>query len=167
MTTHATTGDGFTWTAHPARERPWRAALGIALILSFVAALWLEFASPWWAAFALVVLLASLNRFFLPSRFAIDAKRITARYPMRTQQMNWIDVRRFMHDANGGYLSTRARASRMDGFRGMHLLLGHEPEQVIAIIDSHLATARQSESSGSSQPAQADRTSLPARGAAA
>lgn len=167
MTTHATTGDVFKWTAYPARERPWRAALGIALILAFAAVLWLEFSSPWWAMFGLAVLLASLNRFFLPSRFAIDAKGITARFPMRTQRMSWADVRRFVHDANGGYLSTRARASRLDGFRGMHLLLGAEPEGIITLIDSHLATARQQELIGGPLPAQAGREALPARGAVA
>jgi hypothetical protein len=167
MTTHATTGDGFTWTAYPARERPWRAALGIALILAFAAVLWLEFFSPWWAVFGLVVLLASLNRFFLPSRFVIDAKGITARFPMRTQHMNWADVRRFMHDANGGYLSTRARASRLDGFRGMHLLLGTKPERVITLIDSHLARARVQEPIGGQRSSQAGCAVLPARGAAA
>ena len=40
-----------------------------------------------------------------------DADGITARYPLRSQRCRWADVRRFMADAHGGYLSTRSRRS--------------------------------------------------------
>ena len=33
------------------------------------------------------------------------------------QRLRWPDVRRFVHDAHGGYLSTRARPSTLDAFR--------------------------------------------------
>lgn len=122
------------WTACPARERPLAAIGAVAIILAISAATWLSF-GPAWAAGATIVLIAALNRFFFASEFSMDAEAITARYPLRRQQLRWADVRRFVHDRHGGYLSTRARPSRLDGYRGMHLLFGSDRGAVIEAIE--------------------------------
>ncbi len=89
-----------------------------------------------WAALSLALLFATLNRFFLPSRFAIDGEGITARYPLTRQRFLWTDVRRFVHDRRGGYLSRSRRASRLDAFRGMHVLFGRHGDEVAESIRS-------------------------------
>jgi hypothetical protein len=85
----------------------------------------------------------SLNRFFLPSRFSIDAHGITAQFPLRRKHLRWRDVRRFLHDQHGGYLSTRSRASRLDAFSGMHLMFGQQREEVMQRIRAGMAAASQ------------------------
>ena len=129
----------FTWQAHPARERVGAAALAIGLIGAFAGAVGLSFQSPVWAAVALLVLLAALNRFFFPSRFVINADGISARYLLRTQQLNWHNVRRFVQDDRGGYISTRAKRSWLDAYRGMHILFGTQRETVIKRIRARLS----------------------------
>ncbi len=129
----------FSWSAHPARERRGAAIAGLAIVAAFAAAVWVAFGSVSWAAFSAVVLIATLNRFFFVSRFDIDAEGITAHFPLRTKRFRWADVRRFVVDANGGFLSPRAKRTRLDAWQGLHVLFGSEREPVIERIRSHVA----------------------------
>jgi hypothetical protein len=127
-----------TWSAHPARERIREAVFAVVVILTVSTVMYLSFQSIWWGLLAVLVLIVSLNRFFFPSRFKIDPRGITAHYPLRTQFYGWKDVRRFRHDRNGGYLSTRYVDSRFDAYRGMHLLFGNQKEAVVRQIRMYL-----------------------------
>jgi hypothetical protein len=138
----------FHWRAHPAKERPAQAFIGLTLILAVAMAMLVAFRQGALAisagqsvALALVstaVLLLTQNRFFLPSTFTLDATGITARFPLRTQHMRWADLRRFAHDRHGGFLSTRAARSRLNVRGGMTVFFGRQREQVIAQIRSHM-----------------------------
>ncbi len=129
----------FSWQVHPARERRGAAVATSLIILAVAGAVWASVANWAWAALAVVLLLVGLNRFFFPSRFTIDESGITAKYPLRTLRYRWEDLRRFVCDRHGGYLSTRSRRSRLDAYRGMHLLFGRDREAVIGQIRARLA----------------------------
>ncbi len=129
----------FSWCAHPARERTGPAGAGIVIVAAFAAAVWVAFGSVAWAVFSAVVLVATLNRFYFRSRFDIDAEGITARFPLRTKRFRRADTRRFVVDANGGFLSPRAKPSRLDAWQGLHVLFGRQREPVIERIRAHLA----------------------------
>jgi hypothetical protein len=143
-----------TWTAHPARERVGAAVGTLLTIVAFAGVVYL--ACGWLgpverrvvAGVAGLVLVASLHRFFFPSRFEIDADGITARYLLRTQRFTWSRLRRFTHDQRGGYLSSRGRASRFDAYRGLHILFGDQRERVIERVRSHLADHDRQEHAG-------------------
>ncbi|MHC5024030.1 MAG: hypothetical protein ACYTGG_08970 [Planctomycetota bacterium] len=128
-------GREFSWRAHPARERGARTVAAVVIIAAASGGVVLAAGVPGWsvtlAVVAASVLVLATNRFFFPSRFTIDREGITARYPLRTMHRRWSDLRRFVHDRDGGYLSTRARASRLDGYQGMHILFGDQREAVI------------------------------------
>ncbi len=109
-----------------------------AVILTISLAIYISFRSIWWSSLSLVFLVASLNHFFFPSRFTIDPEGITARYPLRSLRYRWKHVRRFRHDRNGGYLSTRRLPSRFDAYRGMHILFGDQYEAVIRRIRENM-----------------------------
>lgn len=128
----------FSWCAHPAGERTRAAILGLAIVAAIAACVWVAFGSVAWTAFSAAVLVAALNRFFFRSRFAIDADGITARFPLRTQRVRWVDTRRFVVDEHGGFLSARARRSRLDAWQGLHVLFGPQREAVIERIRGHL-----------------------------
>ena len=123
-----------SWRAHPVRQRPGRAVVAIALIAGLGVAAGLMGGGPWWGIAAAAVMLISLNRFFLPSRFVIDAEGITASYPLRRQRMKWVDLRRFGSDRWGGFLSTRARGGWTDSVSGMHVLFAEDHEPIVAAI---------------------------------
>ena len=109
------------------------------IVAAFAAAVWVAFGSGTWAVFSAVVLVATLNRFYFRRRFDIDAEGITARFPLRTKRFRWADTRRFIVDANGGFLSPRAKRSRLDAWQGLHVLFGRQREPVIERIRAHLA----------------------------
>jgi hypothetical protein len=114
--------ESVTWSVHPARERPVPAALAGAAILTLALLCARLGEHPLWGLLALICLFVALNRFFLPSRFTIAPAGLTARHPLRRRHLRWQEVRRFVHDRRGGYLSTRAHPSRLDAFTGIHLL---------------------------------------------
>ena len=128
----------FSWHAHPAGERVGAAVAGSLIVVAAAAAILLSFESLPWSVLALFVLVTALNRFYFRSRFHIDSDGITARYPLRSQRCRWADVRRFMADAHGGYLSTRSRRSWLDAYRGLHILFGRQRAAVIDQIRAHL-----------------------------
>lgn len=119
----ATTGiEPLAWRAHPAADRPAQAVLAIGIILVVAGFVYVTSESIGFALLSVLLLTAALNRFFLPSRFTIDEEGITAAYPLRRLRHKWNELQRFVWDDYGGYLSTRARPSRLDAYRGMHLL---------------------------------------------
>ncbi len=128
----------FSWRAHPAGERVGPAVLGGVGVLGLAASVYVFSGSPAWGAFALVVLTLALNRFFFPSRFEIDGQGITARFPLSTRRLRWDEVRRFVSDRHGGFLSPRPSRSRLDPWRGMHILFGSERQAVVERIRLHL-----------------------------
>ena len=137
-----------TWRAHPAREQPGRTALAVATIAVITVLGVQVMGHPAWAALAIGVLLLSLNRFFFPTRFTIDGEGITASYPFSTQRLNWQQVRRFGHDEDGAFLSSRARKSFLDGFSGMHLIFGNDCSQrqrIVERINEAVSTHKEAE----------------------
>ena len=129
----------FSWCAHPARERTGAAVAGLVTVAAFAGVVWVAFGSAAWAVFSAIVLIATLNRFYFRSRFAIDADGITARFPLRTRRFLWADTRRFVVDDNGGFLSPRAKRTRLDAWTGLHVLFGSQRDAVIERIRAHLA----------------------------
>jgi hypothetical protein len=133
--------DVLTWHVHPARDR-WGATCFVLIVtaaLAWLAADWMN--SFWWAALACLVVGTSLRSFLLPGEFRVDSSGITVRRLMWTRHVPWRDIRRFLHDANGGFISARARSSAMDLFRGMHLLFDGNRESVVAAIERAMAVS--------------------------
>jgi hypothetical protein len=128
----------YSWRAHPARDRRAQASLALTVMLAFCGFVYLAFSSLAWAALSFAILLASLSRFFFPSKFTIDEEGIIANYPLRRVRMKWAHLKGFVHDANGGYLSTRMKPSRLDGYMGMHILFGRHRDAMIERINRQL-----------------------------
>jgi hypothetical protein len=124
-----------SWRVHPARQRIGAAFVASAAILGLALLAALLMQSGWWGVFAAFVLFAALNRFFLPSEFSIDDEGVAARCGWSRRKCRWPDIRRFLHDARGGYISTRSRASALDSFSGIHLIFGDDRDTVVARID--------------------------------
>ncbi len=141
----------FAWIAWPARDHPGRTVVAGAIMVAFAALI-----TSWClrdgislplcilaGVGSLAVLFLALNRFFLVSRFEIDEEGLTARHPLRGRgrRIQWKDVRRFLHDRHGGYLSRRAVRSRFDSWQGVHILWGGDSQKTIDAIRAHLDAA--------------------------
>jgi len=136
----------YAWRVHPARTNMQRTVLGAAVIVvvgAAVAGLSIVegVAAPVAIVLGLVacaVLVLALHKFFFPSRFEIDREGITARHFLSSRRMEWKDARRFLHDADGGYLSMRARRNALDAWQGMHLIFSEDRDRAIEEIQSRV-----------------------------
>lgn len=110
---------------------------------------------------ACAVLVLAANRFYLPSTYTIDDAALTARSFAGTKVIPWKNVRRFLHDSRGGFLSSRARSSWLESMHGVHVLFDADPRrarEAIEAIESHIASARIADYGGAGvPPAEADR----------
>lgn len=123
-----------------------RTAVALIVIAGVAVLVFVMVGHPKWSLPAAMgsaaLLILALNRFFFPSSFSIDEEGITARYLIKTEHRKWSELRRFLHDRNGAFLSTRASRSRLDAFFGVHVLFGERGAEVIEQIRSHWREAR-------------------------
>ncbi len=133
-----TAADVLHWRVHPARERILAASIALAVILVMAALAAAIMHSLGWGLLAVAVQIAALRRFFLPSEYRVDAEGVTASGLWARRQYRWDEIRRFVCDGRGGFLSTRSNSSSLDLFRGMHLVFGENRDAVICRIQSRL-----------------------------
>lgn len=127
-----------TWQVHPARERPVAAVL-VVLVVASLAWLCAELMQHWsWGLLGAAVLLAALNRFFLPTAYRVDADGVTAHLPGRSRHLRWDEIRRFEYDERGGLLSRRRSRSVLDTARSLPLLFNGNCETIAARIGARL-----------------------------
>ncbi|NQU26851.1 MAG: hypothetical protein HQ528_01040 [Candidatus Marinimicrobia bacterium] len=129
------------WQAHPACQNFKKAVFAVAVIAIMALLIGIITGSNLWALFACVILILALQRFFFPSHFIINEKLISANYLLGTKSLQWKYIRRFTHDANGGYLSTRKIASRLDAYRGMHIYFNYNRQLIIPAIEDRIRVA--------------------------
>ncbi len=135
------------WRVHPAAERRGVALLVISLILilSILAGFWMQ-GNFYWSLFAFVVLFLSLEAFFLPSRFELDASGVTVKKPFSRVVRPWDHFRRVGFDRVGITLSPFRRRHWLDSYRSVRLRLsrasgGPTPAEVRGFILAHVDTA--------------------------
>ena len=133
------TPDEFRWTAHPFRERRGAAILALAVLAGFTGASYWASDGSMWGFLAAPVLLVSLNRFFMPSRYEMDATGVTARYALTTRRREWQDVERWAADAHGAILlPKKSGPKKRQRDRGMQILFGTERTAVLDRLRFHL-----------------------------
>ena len=127
-----------SWQVHPARNRPGIAlcAAGVIALAAWICADLMEHFG--WAVLAVVVLVVGANRFFFPTRYELDDEGITARFPLKTSRYRWAELRRFVYDRSGGFLSPRAKRSFLDEYRGISLLFPDDSQEIIQEICNRL-----------------------------
>ena len=125
--------DQISWKVLPARDKKkflifFVTVFGFTILVFFVAGVY-------WALFSLVVLLASLFQFYTPTEYILDDDGITIKRPLYTMKKDWSEFRRVVETQSGIFLSPFSRPSRLDSFRGVHLLIqNREKQEVIEFI---------------------------------
>ena len=130
------------WRAHPARQNFNKTIFAVVVIVILAILIGIITDSILWALFSSVLLILALQRFFFPSHFIMNEKLISANYLLGNKSLQWKYIRRFTHDDNGGYLSTRKYASRLDAYRGMHLYFNEDRTETIKRIEQKIKANR-------------------------
>jgi len=123
--------EAFTWRAHPAREHVGRTFGALLVMAALAVAVAFTAQSAIWGVGSFVLLILFLNRYFLPSRFEMDAEGITARFPLVRRRLEWRDVHQVVTGRLGAWLSPRRRPSFYDP-RGVQVLYGPERDAVVS-----------------------------------
>lgn len=113
--------DRIVWRVHPAAERRGVAAavFGMVLVLSVLAAFWME--GVYWGLFAFAVLFLSLEAFFLPCRFELTEEGVVVRKPFASVSRPWGHFRRVIFDRVGVTLSPFGRRHWLESYRAIRL----------------------------------------------
>jgi len=127
------------WTAHPFMRRRLRGTVTLAAILAVAVLLGTYMRSPFWGAFAAMVLILSLEGFYLPTRYRLDSGGIQVRKAFSRSSMPWEKFRRVYEDGNGLTLSPYRHRSVLEPYRSARLLFdGGEAEAVKAAVRRRL-----------------------------
>lgn len=130
------------WSSHPlAQEPPARSALLCALIAGVSLMAGLTFHGPGYGLISLAVLVGSLSRYFLPTRYRLDAAGVRASHLGRSQMQTWEQIRRADLRRDGVFLSPFPRPSRLDSFRGVYLRFHANRDQVRDFVQAHVPAA--------------------------
>ena len=138
-------GPVLEWTTHPIRRKPWTAAMVTVFILvvSFVVLAATD--SQWFGFIALVVLFASVAKFYLPTRFRVTGRQVIIKGTTQTIKKPWTMFRSFYPDKNGVLLSPFVEPSRLENFRGIYLIFGNNRDEVIAFVKDRITEVKENE----------------------
>jgi len=126
--------DSVGWTAWPAAERPARTAILLLFIAALSVLVGMIGGDVLWAVTGAALLLATLNRWFLPTSYRFDDDDFEAGFPLRRRSIGWKNVRRLVVDPDGGWLSTRRVESRLRAGAGLDLYWGREPDRAMDML---------------------------------
>lgn len=129
------------WTAHPLRRKPLAAVLVTIFILATGFLVFITTQSKTFGTLALVVLFASLAKFYMPTRYRLTDKRLMVKSTTQTLFKNWSQYRSYYPDKNGVLLSPFLTPSRLENFRGLYLLFEQNRDEVIAFVKAHIGTS--------------------------
>jgi hypothetical protein len=91
---------------------------------------------------AFALLLGSVSDYLFPVRYRLNREGVEARGLLFLRRMKWSEVRQVRREAMGVKLSSLARPSRLEAYRGIYLWFeGNEPEVMAAIAHQREAEA--------------------------
>ena len=114
----------------------WAAVVGICVAVG------VSFGGAGYGLLAGVLLGASLGRYFVPTRFELDAEGVIVRFLGQTRRVPWGAVRRVAVGREGVFLSPFAEPSRLDSFRGTLLRFAGNGDEVVSFVQRHTVSAR-------------------------
>ena len=95
------------------------------------------FQSLYLAALSVVVLIASVAPFLLPTHYELTEQGISQRRALRTRARAWTDLRRLAIGRDAALVSPFARPSWLDRYRGFIVLFdGADREAVVDILET-------------------------------
>ncbi len=135
-------GPVLEWITHPVKRKPWTAVAVTVFILAVSFVVLVATESKWFGFFSLVVLFASVSKFYLPTRFRLTVNDVTIKSTTQTMKKPWSMFRSFYVDKNGVLLSPFTQPSRLENFRGLYLIFNENRDEVTAFVRDHLEQER-------------------------
>lgn len=129
------------WRSLPLVDDFPRSLLLVCAVVGICVAVGLSFGDVGYALLAAALVMVSLARYFLPTRFDLDDAGATARFLGQSRRMLWSQVGRVSAQKAGVFLSPFDRPSRLDSFRGVLLRFAGNAEKVVSFVEHQMARA--------------------------
>jgi len=128
-----------SWISHPMKRRPVVAAIVTVFIVTCGILIQISTNTPWFAGLGMVILFASLAKFYFPTRYILTDQGVTVKTTTQSLTKPWKMYRSYYRDKNGVLLSPFAEPSRLENFRGLYLIFDKNGDEVVAVIDKYVA----------------------------
>lgn len=126
--------DLLAWTTHPIKKRPLAAVL-VSLFILLIPFIVLSITSSKIFGFlSLVVLFASVAKFYFPTYFTLTDSEAIIKSSTQTIKRKWSEFRSYYTDKNGVLLSPFVEKSRLENFRGIYLIFNDNGDEVMKIV---------------------------------
>jgi hypothetical protein len=143
-------GPVLEWTSHPVRRRPLvSVAVTLFVLVSGILMYW-STGSNIYTVLTLVVLFASLAKFYFPTTYLLNGKGIHIKTSTQKLFKPWSMYRSFYPDKKGILLSPFIRPSRLENFRGIYLMCADNLDEVRAFVRQHIAAPGKAKSASDS-----------------
>jgi len=127
-------GAVLNWRCHPVKRRPMVSLAVTAFIVLVGLLVYFATDSRGFTVLALVVLFASLAKFFFPTEYRLSDKKIKIKTTTQTLVKEWSMYRSCYSDKNGILLSPFTRPSRLENFRGLYIMFEKNRDEVTAFV---------------------------------
>jgi hypothetical protein len=141
------------WTCHPMKRRPLVTAAVILFVVILAVLVYVITSSRFMTLLALIILFASLAKFFLPTTYRFSDRRIAIKTTTQTLYKEWRLFRSYYPDKNGVLLSPFAGPSRLENFRGIYVMFNENREEVLEVVKSQVQANLEREKLAGSQGA--------------
>jgi len=131
-------GESLQWTSHPLKRRPAVSAVVSGFIIVVAILIYYSTASTGFALLGLVILFASLARFYFPTSYRLSDREIMVKTVTQTLHKDWSLYRSCYPDGNGILLSPFTGPSRLENFRGLYMLFSDNRDEVTAFVRRRL-----------------------------
>jgi hypothetical protein len=126
------------WTSHPVKRRPLLSAVVTLFILLLAILVQTMTSSTLFGVLALVVLMASLTKFYFPTSYQLTDRHVTVKTTLQTLSKDWSIYRSCYPDKNGILLSPFPEPSRLENFRGLYIMFSDNKDEVTAFVKAHI-----------------------------
>jgi len=133
------------WTTHPVKRRPLVSILVTVFVLLVSLIVYYTTMSKMFGVLALIVMFASLAKFYFPTTYRLSDDRITIKTMTQTLHKDWAIYRSCYTDKNGILLSPFVRPSRLENFRGIYLMFSGNRDEVIQFVRERIGKKRATE----------------------
>ena len=127
------------WVSLPVRHAPWKGLVLVLVVGATAAAVFLGTGSPGWTLLSVVLLLAGVHDFLLPTTYRLSDEWFTSRILWYRRHKPWSSCRSYWVDAHGVLLSPFSGRSRLESHRGLYLrFAGADRQAVVRFVQSRI-----------------------------
>lgn len=136
--------EALTWVVWPARTHLLIGLLVLAFIAGVSVCVYLSMDSRVYAGIAFFTLIVAVSPYFLPTSYSVDETGVTVDSMLGRRTKLWGTLKVHFHDGDRGVLlSPVSRFGTLARTRGIYLPFQGNKEQVLAVVEKHLAEGAQ------------------------